>query len=93
MSTYLRRLRYHPRERSLETTDKMSTGEDFPPVPVSAAWTIRTSDGIIGYLLKTRWGYRASRSLWSAWDGCWHTSRDWCRDWYANDYRKRQGAV
>ena len=64
----------------------MMDGKPYPPVPVSAAWTINSpTHGIIGMVLNARWGYRATRYM-GEWAGCWHTSRDLCRDWYAKDY-------
>lgn len=84
LRTILRRTRYFPATKEIGGT--MVDGKPYPPVPVSAAWTIHSAtDGPIGMVLATRWGYRATTNG-GKWAGCWHTSRDLCRDWYAKDY-------
>jgi len=86
LRTFLRATRYFPQTKDLDGGSTMVDGKPYPPVPVSAAWTINSpTHGIIGMVLNTRWGYRATRYA-GDWAGCWHTSRDLCRDWYAKDW-------
>lgn len=86
LRTILRRTRYFPATKELDGGGTMMDGKPYPPVPVSDAWTINSPEhGHIGGVLNTRWGYRAVNAS-GAWAGCWHTSRELCRDWYANEW-------
>ncbi|NJL70720.1 MAG: hypothetical protein HC888_03470 [Candidatus Competibacteraceae bacterium] len=86
LRTILRATRFFPQTKELDGGGTMMDGKPYPPVPVSAAWTIHSPEhGHIGGVLNTRWGYRAV-NVCGTWAGCWHTSRDLCRDWYTKDW-------
>lgn len=84
---YLRRLRHFPAQHGLDGT--MPDGKPYPPVPVHAAWNICTVDrGVIGCVLRTKWGDRCVPHAFSdSWAGCWHVgSKRTCASFYVRDY-------
>ena len=84
LHTILRRTRHYPQKMAIGGT--MMDGKPCPPVAVSEAWTINSpTHGWIGYVLRTTHGYR-SCSVTHVWEGCWHSNRDLCRDWYAIEW-------